>query len=266
MSASIALARSNTLREIETDHMLSVTLITLNEEKNLRRCLESVAFADEIVVVDSGSQDRTLAIAREFTGQVFEEPWQGFARQKNLAQDKARGHWILNVDADERVTPELKEEILSIINKGTPLAGFKIPRKNFFCGQWIRHGGWYPNHQLRLYRKETGAFAQREVHEQVVVKGQVGTLKAPLEHFTYDSISDYLKRMDRYSELSAKQYLSEGKKVSWLEILFRTKFTFFKMWVLQRGFLDGANGLILAVLYSYYTFTKYAKLKEMSKK
>lgn len=245
--------------------MLSATIITLNEEKNLRACLESVGFADEVIVVDSGSEDQTLTIAREFTNKVFQEPWQGFARQKNMAQDKAQGPWILNIDADERITPELKEEILSVLQKGSPYAGFKIPRKNFFCGQWIRHGGWYPNYQLRLYLKEAGNFAQREVHEQVVVKGKVGTLKAPLEHYTYNAISDYLKRMDRYSDLSALQYLQEGKRVSWPEILFRTKYTFFKMWVLQKGFLDGANGLILAVLYSYYTFIKYVKLKEISK-
>jgi glycosyltransferase involved in cell wall biosynthesis len=242
--------------------MLSVTIITLNEEKNIRACLESVGFADEIVVVDSGSEDLTLAMAREFTDTVFQEPWQGFAGQKNWAQEKAHGPWILNVDADERVTPALKEEILSVIQKGSPYTGFKIPRKNFFCGQWIRYGGWYPNYQLRLYKKEAGHFARREVHEQVVVQGKVGKLKAPLEHFTYDSISDYLKRMDRYSELSAQQYLSEGKKIAWPEILFRTKYTFLKMWLLQRGFLDGAKGFILAVLYSYYTFVKYAKLKE----
>ncbi|MFH0787220.1 MAG: glycosyltransferase family 2 protein [Pseudomonadota bacterium] len=246
--------------------MLSVTIITLNEEKNLRACLESVAFADEIIVVDSGSEDQTLSIAREFTDKIYQEPWQGFARQKNLAQDKARGPWILNVDADERVTPGLKEEILSLFRNGSPYTGFKIPRKNFFCGQWIRHGGWYPNYQLRLYQKEAGSFTQREVHEQVVVKGRVGILKTPLEHFTYDSLSDYLNRMDRYSDLSAGQYLLEGKKVSWLEILFRTKYTFLKMWLLQGGILDGANGFVLAVLYSYYTFIKYAKLKEMVKK
>ncbi len=246
--------------------MLSVTIITLNEEKNLRACLESVAFADEIIVVDSGSEDQTLSIAREFTDQVFQEPWQGFARQKNLAQDKALGPWILNVDADERVTPGLKEEILWLLRNGSPYTGFKIPRKNFFCGQWIRHGGWYPNYQLRLYQKEAGSFTQREVHEQVVVKGRVGILKTPLEHFTYDSLSDYINRMNRYSDLSAGQYLLEGKKVSWLEILFRTKYTFLKMWLLQGGILDGANGFVLAVLYSYYTFIKYAKLKEMVKK
>lgn len=246
--------------------MLSVTIITLNEEKNLRPCLESVAFADEIVVLDSGSEDHTLPIAREFTNKVFQEPWQGFARQKNLAQDKAQGPWILNIDADERVTPSLREEILSVIQKEYPYKGFKIPRKNFFCGQWIRHGGWYPNYQLRLYQKDAGSFAQREVHEQVEVNGKIGILKAPLEHYTYDSLSDYLKRMDRYSDLSARQYLQEGKEVSWMETLFRTKFTFFKMWVLQRGFLDGSNGLVLAVLYSYYTFVKYSKLKEISKK
>jgi len=246
--------------------MLSVTLITLNEEKNLRRCLESVAFADEIIVLDSGSEDQTPAIAREFTDKVYLEPWQGFARQKNLAQDKAQGPWILNIDADEQVTPELKDEILLVLQNGSPYAGFRIPRKNFFCGQWIRHGGWYPNYQLRLYRKELGRFAQREVHEQVIVNGKVGTLKASLKHFTYDSVSDYLKRMDRYSDLSAEQYWLEGKKISWVEILFRSFFTFFKMWVLQRGFLDGVNGLALAKLYSQYTFVKYAKLKERHKK
>jgi glycosyltransferase involved in cell wall biosynthesis len=246
--------------------MLSITIITLNEEKNIKACLESLRFADEIIIVDSGSEDRTLPIAREFTDKIYQEPWQGFSRQKNLAQDKAQGPWILNIDADERVTAELKEEILSAIKKDSLWAGYKIPRKNYFCGQWIRHGGWYPNHQLRLYRKEAGTFALREVHEQVVVQGKIGTLKAPIEHFTYDSISDYLKRMDRYSDLSAKQYRLEGKKVSWPEILFRTQFTFLKMWILQRGFLDGAKGLVLAVLYSYYTFIKYAKLKETSKK
>jgi glycosyltransferase involved in cell wall biosynthesis len=243
--------------------MLSITIISLNEEKNIRSCLESLGFADEIILLDSGSQDQTLTIAREYTDRIFQEPWQGFAGQKNLAQEKARGPWILNVDADERVTPKLREEILGIIKSDSPCAGYRIPRKNFFCGQWIRHGGWYPNYQLRLYQKDAGAFAPREVHEQVVVRGRIGTLKHPLEHFTYASISDYLKRMDRYSGLSALQYFKEGKKISWPEILFRTQFTFFKMWGLQRGFLDGSNGLVLAVLYSYYTFVKYSKLKEM---
>lgn len=245
--------------------MLSVTIITLNEEKNLRACLESVAFADEIIMVDSGSTDSTLEIAHEFTDRIFQEPWQGYAGQKNLAQDKTQGPWILNVDADERVTSELKEEILSVLQNKSSYVGFKIPRKNFFCGQWIPHGGWYPDYVLRLYRKDAGSFAQREVHEQIVVQGKVGSLRSALEHFTYDSISDYNKRMDRYSELSAQQYWKEGKKVSWAEILFRTWFTFFRMWILQRGFLDKSNGLILAVLYSYYTFSKYGKLREKSK-
>lgn len=246
--------------------MLSVTVITFNEEKNLRLCLESLAFADEIVVVDSGSSDRTVEIARSFTDHVFEEPWHGYARQKNLAQEKARGPWILNVDADERVTPALREEIRSLLARGPIEAGFRIPRKNYFRGRWIRHGGWYPNYMLRLYRKESGAFAPREVHEQVVVQGKVGTLQSPLEHFTYDSISDYLKRMEVYSELSALQYVREGKKVSWGEILFRSFFTFFRMWILQAGFLDKADGLVLAVLYAQYTFAKYAKLKEKMEK
>ena len=245
--------------------MLSATIITLNEENNLRACLESLGFADEIIILDSGSRDQTLTIAREFTDKIYQEPWQGFARQKNLAQEKAQGPWILNIDADERVTAGLQEEILSVLKEDSFRVGYRIPRKNFFRGQWIRHSGWYPNYQLRLYRKEAGTFAPREVHEQVIVQGKIGSLKHPLEHFTYNSVSDYLKRMDRYSDLSAKQYHQEGKRVSWPEILARTQFTFFKMWVLQKGFLDGANGLVLAALYSYYTFVKYIKLKEMNR-
>ena len=169
----------------------------------------------------------------------------------------------MNIDADERVTEALRLEIQKVLQEDPPVAGFRMPRRNFFCGQWIRHGGWYPNYQLRLYRKEAGRFAPREVHEQVEVKGPVGTLTSPLEHYTYRSISDYIKRMDRYSELSARQYLKEGRRVSWPEILLRSWFTFIQMWVLKRGFLDGANGLILAALYSQYTFIKYAKLKQL---
>jgi glycosyltransferase involved in cell wall biosynthesis len=243
--------------------VLSVTIITLNEERNLRDCLESVRFADEIILVDSGSRDLTRSIAKEFKAQVFQEPWKGFAEQKNSAQDKAKGHWILNIDADERVTEDLRLEIQKILQSDPSEKGFRVPRKNFFCGQWIRHGGWYPNYQTRLYRKDAGRFAAREVHEQVEVNGPVGTLNSPLEHYTYHSISDYIKRMDRYSELSARQYLKEGRQVSWPEILFRSWFTFIQMWGLKRGFLDGANGLILAALYSQYTFIKYSKLKKL---
>jgi glycosyltransferase involved in cell wall biosynthesis len=243
--------------------VLSVTIITLNEERNLRPCLESVRFADEIIVVDSGSRDSTPSIAKEFNARVFLEPWKGFAGQKNSAQEKAKGPWILNIDADERVTEELRLEIQKVLQSDPSEVGFRMPRKNFFCGQWIRYGGWYPNTQLRLYRKEAGRFAHREVHEQVEVKGPVGTLTSPLEHYTYRSISDYIQRMDRYSELSARQYLKEGRRLSWPEILLRSWFTFIQMWVLKRGFLDGANGLILAALYSQYTFLKYSKLKRL---
>jgi hypothetical protein len=160
------------------------------------------------------------------------------------------------------VTPELREEILAAIEGKGLFTGYRIPRKNYFRGQWIRHGGWYPNYQLRLYLKDAGRFSQREVHEQVAVAGKVGRLKSPLAHFTYHSISDFLQRLDRYSELSAHQYWLDGKRISWPEILFRSFFTFIRMWGLQRGFLDGSNGLVLAVLYSYYTFAKYSKLKE----
>jgi glycosyltransferase involved in cell wall biosynthesis len=242
---------------------ISVTIITLNEEENIRDCLKSVKWADEIIVSDSGSTDATREICGEFGAKVFTDEWHGFGKQKNLCEERASGQWILNLDADERVSSELASEICSTVEKKA-YDGYYIARKNYFGSRWIKRCGWYPDYNLRLYRKGASRFAEIKVHEAVILKANKGYLKNHIEHFTYRSISDYLKRMDRYSTLAAEQLYSDGKKATPFDVFLRPQFTFFKMYVLRLGFLEGVHGLILSLLYSFYTMAKYAKLWEMN--
>lgn len=245
---------------------VSAVIVTKNEEKNIRDALESVKDFEDIVVVDSVSEDKTTEICREYTNRVFQHEWQGYAKHKQMAVDYAEKPWVLILDADERVTPELKSEIMEEI-KSSGFGGFYIPRKNFFLGKWIRHSGWWPDHTLRLFRKDLSYVEQREVHEKVLVNGSVGYLKNPLEHYTYRTISDYIKKMENYSTLSAKEMLSKNPQPSslslTLKIIMSPIFTFLKMFFLKQGFRDGVHGFMLAVLYSFYTFLKYAKVWEI---
>ncbi|PKL52486.1 MAG: glycosyltransferase family 2 protein [Nitrospira bacterium HGW-Nitrospira-1] len=269
--------------------LLSVAIITKNEEERLPDCLKSVSFADDIVVVDSGSADRTLEIAKGFGCRVFMEEWKGYAKQKQTAVDYAEKNWVLILDADERVTLELKKEIIEKIALNSELqaqnfqnppspsfvkggrggaAGFYVPRKNFFLGRWIKHGGWWPDYTVRLFRKDASYVEEREVHEKVIVKGPVGCLKNPLEHYTYRTISDFIKKMENYSTLSAKEILSKNPQPSSVSLVFKMLvspvFTFLKMLLIKQGFRDGIRGFMLAILYSFYTFLKYAKAWEKS--
>lgn len=245
--------------------MLSIAIITYNEEENIKDALESVKWADEIVVVDSFSTDRTVEICREYTDKVFSFEWQGFSEQKNKAVSLTTHQWVLVLDADERVTEGLKKETISIISKPHfELAdGYYIPRKNYFSGRWIRHGGWWPDYTLRLFKKEKGFFEKREVHEALKVNGKTGYLKNPLEHYTYKNIKDYLKRTDRYSTLAALELFKNGRGANVIDITIRPFAAFFKMLFLRLGILDGIYGIIIASLYSFYTFSKYSKLWEM---
>lgn len=244
---------------------ISVIIITLNEEDQIRPCLESVKWADEVVVCDSGSTDKTLEVCREYTDRAYVDEWQGFGAQKNLCLDRASHPWVLSLDADERVTPPLRAAIERVLEDEGALDGYYIPRKNFFLGHWIRHCGWYPDYVLRLFRREKGGFTERAVHETVKVHGKVGYLEEPLEHYTYRSISDYLERMDRYSSLAAGELYRGGRKAGPLDLLLRPPFTFLRMYLLQGGFLEGWRGLLLAGLYACYTFAKYTKLWEMER-
>jgi len=242
---------------------LSVAIITKNEEANIRACLESVRWADDVVVVDSGSTDQTLKICAEFPVRIFAEEWQGFARQKNSAIAKTRHEWVLSLDADERVTGGLQEEIAKVLESNSPLDGYFVGRKNFFLGRWIKHCGWHPDFNLRLFQKERGLFEEREVHERVMVQGQVGYLKEPLEHYTYRTLSDFILRLDRYSSLAAREMRREGRRFRRSDLWLRPPFTFLQMYLLRAGFLEGYFGFLLSVLYSFYTFAKYSKLKEI---
>ena len=242
---------------------LSVVIITHNEENNIGECLESVRWADEIIVVDSDSVDRTEEICSRFGVDFYREPWKGFARQKNSAIEKATRGWILSLDADERVTPQLREEIITVLGSDYPENGYFIARKNFFLGRWIRRCGWYPDHTLRLFKKGTGRFGIREVHEAIELDGSAGRLACPMEHHTYTSLGDFMERLDRYSTLAAQELLKEQRRYGVHHILFRPLYTFINMYVIRGGFLEGYYGFILSGLYAFYTFLKYIKLREL---
>jgi len=241
---------------------VSIVIVTKDEEANIEAALDSVKDAAEIVVIDSFSSDRTVEICRKYTDKVLQKEWEGYARQKQAAVDLAGLPWVFILDADERFTPELKTEVINAIKENSH-DGFYVPRKNFFMGRWIKHGGWRPDYTLRLFKKNAGCVEDREVHEKVVVNGSVSYLKNPLVHYTYNSVSDYLKRMDGYSTLAAKELKKTGVAPNALDFLIRPPATFIKMFFFRFGFLDGRYGLVLAVLYSYYTFLKYAKTWEL---
>lgn len=245
---------------------LSVIIICRNAQEKIRACLESVTWADEIVVCDSGSADETPAICRQYTDRFYTDPWRGFGAHKNLALDRAAHPWVLSLDADERVTPALEREIRQVLEGPAGADGYYVPRRNYFLGRWIRHGGWYPDHVLRLFRRGKGRFGERAVHESVEVDGPTAYLAAPLEHHTYDSVAAYLERMDRYSTLAAEEMQRAGVRSRPGDLVWRPAATAFKMYLLRRGYRDGVHGLALAGLYGAYTFAKYLKLWELEAK
>jgi glycosyltransferase involved in cell wall biosynthesis len=246
---------------------LSVVIITLNEEANLARTLASVAWADEIVVVDSGSTDDTRKVAESFGAKFFVEPWKGFAAQKNSALAKATGDWILSLDADEEVEPALAQEIREALAANPSVAGFWIPRKNFFLGRWIKHGGYYPDRKLRLFRRGTAAFEDRLVHEDVRLEGESASLRNNLLHHAYPTLEDYIEHMNRYSSLGAQMAIERrARSFSFVDIVARPKLTFFYNYVLRLGFLDGREGLLLHLYHADYVSWKYAKAWELSRK
>ena len=243
---------------------VSVAVITLNEEERIRGCLESVVWADEVVVVDSGSSDKTVAIAREFTERVTFHAWAGYGAQKNFALDQCRGDWLLSLDADERVSEELRAEIAARLAATPREAGFFVPRQNVFDGRWMRHGGLYPDHQLRLFRRGRGRFREAAVHEAVQLDGPTGRLSAALVHESYRGVADFVARANRYSDLAAAELLAAGRGGSAADLLLRPVWRFVAMYLLRAGFLDGRRGLVLAVLYAYYVFLRAAKVRELA--
>src|SRR4029453_1517667 len=235
-------------RARRTPPTLSVVVVTLDEEERIRACLESVAWADEVIVVDAESRDKTATIARELTDHVFVRPWPGFAAQKNFGIEQAHGEWILSLDADEVVSPALREEIEATLAGGGGHEGYSVPRRNVFWDRWVRHGGLYPDWQLRLFRRGRGRFVVRAVHESVVVDGAVGRLRGHLEHRSYRDVADFLQRTDRYTTLAAEDWLASGRGARpFADLVVRPLGRFFGMYVWRGGFLDGWRGFLLAV-------------------
>jgi len=242
---------------------ISATVITFNEEANISEALESLGWADEIVVVDSGSTDETLEICRKHGVTLHSRSWTGYVDQKNYAVEKATNDWIFSLDADERVSPALKREIEGLLSAGPRHAGYRIPRVACFMGRWIRHGDWYPDHQLRLFDRRRGRWRGGRVHESVRLDEEPGFLNGEIHHFTYRNLSAYLRRLETYSTLAAADYHERGKASTPLRMLLNPVATFVKAYFIKRGFLDGTPGFVVAVMGAVSVFFKYAKLHEL---
>jgi glycosyltransferase involved in cell wall biosynthesis len=246
---------------------ISAVLITYNEERRLEDALKSLdGIVSEIIVVDCHSSDDTVKIARRFTDRVFERSWTDFADQKNFADGKAQFPWILSLDADERLSPQLRQELLDLRPAEPGAAAFSIPRRVFYLGRWIRHSGWYPDRKLRLFRADKAHWEGEYVHERLVVDGPIEKLSGPIHHFTYQDIHDHLARINTFSGLGAQKLYTRKKKARWYHLSVLPVFRFIRAYFWKLGFLDGFPGLVISVLTGHALFVRYAKLREIWKK
>jgi glycosyltransferase involved in cell wall biosynthesis len=245
---------------------LSVTIITRNEASNITGAIQSVSWADEVVVVDCGSTDATVDIARRLDARVLHRDWRGYAEQKNYAADEAAHDWILSLDADERVTPALAEEIRTLLSSDPPDAGYRVPRVSWYLDRWIRTTDWYPNLQLRLYQRRHARWGVRRVHESVKVDGRVGRLNASIEHRPYRDVTHHLDTMNRYTTLAAQELFDEGRRSGLGPLVTLPVAAFVRNYVLRRGFLQGSTGFVLSSLNAYYVFLKFVKLWELQRR
>lgn len=243
---------------------ISATIIAFNEERNVPRVIESLRCCDEIFVLDSGSNDRTVEIATKLGARVEEASWHGYAAQKNIATELATHDWILSLDADESLSEALEAEIWQIKKNGPKFDGYTMPRLAQYLGRWILHSGWYPDRKVRLFDRRKAKWVGDFVHESVKVNGTVGHLKSNLLHFTCNSLSEHLRMMDSYTTLGAQELVSRGNAVNFSNLLLDPPWTFFRTYILQRGFLDGVEGLTIAYMAAMYNFVKYSKARHMS--
>jgi glycosyltransferase involved in cell wall biosynthesis len=248
-------------------YKISVAVIARDEEAQIGDCLDSVRWADEIVVVDTGSGDRTLEICRKFTPHVYSLPWEGYAPAKNAALALTTSELILSLDADERVSPELRGEMAELRQRPweTLADGYAVPRRNYLWGRWLRYGGFYPDYQIRLLKRGKGRFTAQRVHESVDVSGRVGRLQHPIEHYSYRNMDDVIARLNRYSDLAAQDRCDHGQRFRLSGFALRPLGRFLRHYLLQQGFRDGLPGLIMAVSYAYGVFAREAKLWEMTR-
>jgi glycosyltransferase involved in cell wall biosynthesis len=240
---------------------LSVIIITLNEADNIRDCLQSVSWADEIIVVDAGSEDETVSICRQFTDKVFiHKEWRGFGPQKNLALEHASGEWVLSIDADERISGELKTEIENALSSPSADA-YSIPRQSYYLGRRMRHGGWWPDYVVRLFRRPHGRFSDDVIHERVLFDGNARQLKNPLEHYSFRTLEQVLDKINRYSSEGAWQARKKGRPGGLARAVLKGFWAFFRCYILRAGFLDGQEGFIAAVSNAEGTYYRYLKLR-----
>lgn len=244
---------------------LSVTIITLNEADHIGAAIDSASWADEVVVVDSGSTDDTCAIARSKGVRLDTRAWTGYVDQKNFAAGLASHDWIFSLDADERLTPVLATEIRTLLASDPPLAGYRVPRVTRHLGRWIRTTDFYPDYQTRLYDRRRARWRGRYVHESVTVDGTVGQLRHELQHYSYRDLSDHLARINHYSTLAARQMYESGRRAGSLDLLVHPPAAFLRNYILRRGIVDGAAGLTLSLVNSYAVFLKFAKLWELQR-
>ena len=242
---------------------LSVTIITKNEEKNIARCLESVRWADEIVVVDTFSTDRTTEVCRGFTDKVFQEKWLGYGLQKNLCASKARNRWVLNVDADEVISSKCAEAIQGLLSGEPKFSFYRFPRKNFFSDRWVRYAGWYPDYISRLYDRDRVSFSESMVHERLTPDKDGGVINLPILHYSFKGMEDYIQRQNLYSSLYAKEKKRLNWKASWAHLYLRPVWVFLKTYFLRQGFREGYLGVFLSLSMAFYTYLKYAKIRSI---
>ncbi len=241
---------------------VSAAVICVDEERNIGACLESLAWCDEIVVVDSGSRDRTVEIARKHATRVLHHEWPGYVAQKNWALEQTRGDWVLGVDADERCTPELRAAIETALCGEGPEVGFEVRRHVFYLGRWIDHGGWYPDWKLRLVRRGRARWGGTDPHDKLIADGPVRRLDADLVHFTYRGFADHLRTVQRFSDVVSEVQAREGRQFSLWRAIVHPPAKFLSCYVWKRGFLDGWPGFVIAATSSFYVFAKYVKLWE----
>jgi glycosyltransferase involved in cell wall biosynthesis len=244
---------------------LSVCIVAMDEEENLADCLRSADFADEWIVVDSHSKDRTREVAASLGARVVERDWPGHVEQKNFALDQASHDWVLCLDADERVSPELRASIVDALGRADLPDGFECARRTRYLGRWIRHGGWYPDRKLRLFRRSAGRWGGTNPHDHVRVEGRVDRLCGDLLHHSYRSLSDHLRTIDSFTTIAAREKHARGERSSLADRVLRPLGKFLRMYVLRAGFLDGWPGFAAAVSGAYYVFLKYAKLHELER-
>ena len=243
---------------------ISAVIITYNEEMRLEPALKSLAgIADEIIVVDRYSDDHTVRLAKKYTDHVFQRKWTNFADQKNFANSKAKFPWILSLDADERLSSKLRDEITDLKNQEPECSGFSMPRQVFYLGRWIRHTTWYPDRKIRLFRHDKARWEGEYVHEDLVIEGEIERLSGSLHHFTYRNIAEHLRRINTFSGLGAQKLYAKNRKCRWYHLAFLPLFRFVKSYFFKAGFLDGFAGFVISLLDGYTGFVIYAKLKEI---